>query len=44
MLLFTSEWFIHIIRVTKAVEPFWEDPEFESKVKEGVISEKKIQS
>ena len=41
MLLFTLEWFIHIIGVTKAVEPFWEDPEFESKVKEGVISEKK---
>ena len=27
--------------VTRVVEPFWEDPEFESKVKEGVISEKK---
>ena len=27
--------------VTTVVEPFWEDPDFESKVKEGVISEKK---
>ncbi len=27
--------------VTRVVEPFWEDPDFESKVKEGVISEKK---